>query len=161
MNQLVLHVRSVAQTAALARRLGASLRPGDIVALQGPLGAGKTTFARALAAVLGVDATAVSSPTFTLCHLYEGRSARIAHLDAYRLAGEEDLVGIGWDELLGDPATIIIVEWADRVASALPAGRTIQILIDHEGPRARRFTMTAPHACPERLVALRTGQPGD
>lgn len=108
MNQDVVS-RSPEQTAALAAALAAELRTGDLVLLEGELGAGKTTFARALCAALGVDGP-VTSPTFGVAHRYDAPIGRIAHLDLHRLgelgAFDRDLVD---DEL--DDAELGLVEW--------------------------------------------------
>jgi len=110
------------ETIALGRRLGGLLSAGHVVALIGPLGAGKTTLTTGLAEGLGVeDGRWVTSPTFVLIHEYPGR-VDVYHLDAYRLGGPDDAEALGTDELFfGDGVTI--VEWADRIAAALPAER--------------------------------------
>lgn len=122
--------RGLAGTGALAREVAGILRPGDVVALAGPMGAGKTTFVRLLADALGVGRGLVSSPTFVLAHEYPtGRGWTLVHIDAYRLSGEEEVEGLGWDRLM-DGRGVAIVEWAERVSGALPAGRVSWIRIE-------------------------------
>ncbi len=137
-------------TAALAACFAKIVRRGDVVGLEGPLGAGKTCFVRALTAALGGDPNEVSSPTFVLCQEYAaGDDLEIAHLDAYRLnAGELD--SIGWDALREAPNVLIVIEWASRVASALPDDRFTWDL-EHVGPHERRLTLTASGATAERI----------
>ncbi len=147
---------SESETRAIARRLAARLRPGDVVALHGALGAGKTCFVRGLAAGLGVDPAEVSSPTFVLCHEYEGPLVRgrrvvLAHLDGYRLAGADELETIGWDELLASADTIIAVEWAERFGPALPEEH-IAVTIGHDDATTRTITLSAPPALAARTI---------
>ncbi len=109
-------------TRALAHELGALLRPGDLLLLEGGLGAGKTVFVQGLARGLGLDAM-VKSPTFTLLHEYcrgtEGAArTRLAHLDLYRIPPGRDLSDLALDELLDRAA--VAVEWGGRLAEAYP-----------------------------------------
>jgi tRNA threonylcarbamoyl adenosine modification protein YjeE len=111
-----------AATAALAHRLGAFLMDGDVVALHGELGAGKTAFARALIRGLTGDMDRdVPSPTFTLVQTYETPAGRLHHFDLYRIASPDELTEIGWDEALADG--IALVEWPERAGALLPANR--------------------------------------
>ena len=112
---LELELQSEADTLALARSLAAVLEGGDVIGLEGGLGAGKTTFARGAVHGLGVtEETAVTSPTFALLHLYEGRLP-IAHADFYRLAGEAEaeMEELGVDELIEEGA-VLFVEWGRK-----------------------------------------------
>ena len=112
-------VGSVEETWALARQFAAELKPGDIVCLEGDLGAGKTTFTQGLAAALGVEGR-VTSPTFCLVQEHHGNGAFLVHMDLYRLHGEDDVVAIGWEDYLADGA-ILVVEWPERAGSLIPA----------------------------------------
>jgi tRNA threonylcarbamoyl adenosine modification protein YjeE len=102
-----------AATQALGAQLAAVLHIGDTLALDGPLGAGKTSLVRGLVQARGGDPAAVASPTFTLLHHYQANPP-IVHVDAYRLHGLSDLCGLGFFELLDD--SIACVEWAARIA---------------------------------------------
>ncbi|TAM13060.1 MAG: tRNA (adenosine(37)-N6)-threonylcarbamoyltransferase complex ATPase subunit type 1 TsaE [Nevskiaceae bacterium] len=110
-----------AATDALGARVAGQLAstPGGVIYLQGPLGAGKTSFARALLRALGVTG-AVRSPTFTLMEVYEMATARVLHLDLYRLSGPDDLYGLGLDEYPPE-SWWWLVEWPERGVGALPA----------------------------------------
>jgi tRNA threonylcarbamoyladenosine biosynthesis protein TsaE len=112
---------SEAETRALAASIAPALRVGDVVVLAGELGAGKTTFAKGLAAGLGVTET-VTSPTFTIVQQYEGR-VPLAHVDVYRLERLQELHDLGFDELL--EGSVVIVEWGDAIAPLLPRDRLI------------------------------------
>lgn len=106
-----------AETIALGQKLGAILAPGDVIALTGDLGAGKTTLTKGIAVGAGVQSE-VSSPTFTLIHEHKGRIP-FYHVDLYRLESEDLIPDIGIEEYLyGDGVTII--EWSERMASMLP-----------------------------------------
>jgi tRNA threonylcarbamoyladenosine biosynthesis protein TsaE len=140
---------SVQETAALGRAIGGVLRPGDIVGLDGPLGAGKTELVRWIGAALGVDRSLVSSPTFVMVNEYPlGDGGELVHVDAYRLGSTEELDTLGWDRLT-DGSAIIVIEWAERIAEALPAscGR---IRIDPVGETEREFVMDLPEAWASR-----------
>lgn len=136
--------KSEAQTIALGRRLGQILLPGDCIAIRGELGAGKTRLVRGIVDGLGHDASAVSSPTFVVMNEYDDPRARlpVVHMDAYRLIGDEELANAGWDRLF-DGVTIVIVEWAERIASSLPANR-FDITIEHDSAHARRLFIVPP-----------------
>lgn len=102
-----------------------------IVLLEGELGAGKTCFVRGLCEGLGGDPRQVNSPTYVIMQEYEiANNLRLVHIDAYRLSGEDDLESIGWDEVLQDQNTIIAIEWASRIQSAIP-NCALQVLIEH------------------------------
>jgi len=126
------------ETEAAADRLGRSLRAGDLLLLVGPLGAGKTTFARGLARGTGSEAH-VSSPTFQLVRLYPGR-VQLAHVDLYRLERSAEIEGLGLDELLDQGA--VAVEWGDRLGLvSARTGRCGSVLIDVLGPAKRRLRL--------------------
>jgi tRNA threonylcarbamoyl adenosine modification protein YjeE len=136
-------------TRDLARRLAVDLQAGDVVLLDGPLGAGKTTFSRALVVALGGAAEAVTSPTFTLMHQYEGDGKPILHLDAYRLNRAEDLAGLGFDDLAGD--AIALIEWGEKVAGGFSEHPGCwRVRIDHAADGARSLTLLAPDRCAAR-----------
>ncbi len=139
-------------TMRLAAELASRLVPGDLLALDGPLGSGKTCFVRGLAGGLGIDPREVSSPTFVLCHEYAGRDGlTLAHLDAYRLSGPEELETIGWDDLLAVPGTILAIEWPSRIASALEGRAVIEIIFEHVDDHTRRIEFRIPESLRDRL----------
>ena len=109
-------VHSIEETWALAREVAATLKPGDVVCLEGELGAGKTTFTQGLAKALGVLGR-VTSPTF--CIVQEHADAKLVHMDLYRLSGEDDVLAIGWEDYL-DRGFTIIIEWPERAGSLIP-----------------------------------------
>jgi len=125
-----------AATERLGVTLAARLRPRDVVALVGGLGAGKTTLARAvLRAASGQPALVVPSPTFTLVEVYDTPRGVFWHFDLYRLEQPEQVFELGWEEARTDG--IALVEWAERLGSLLPKERlTVTLSIDGEGRRA-------------------------
>lgn len=112
-------VRSVEETWSLARELAKELKPGDVVCLDGDLGAGKTTFTQGLAAALGVPGR-VTSPTFCIVQEHQSPEMLLVHMDLYRLHGEEDVEAIGWEDYLSRGA-VIVIEWPERAGSLIPA----------------------------------------
>ena len=112
---------------AFARSFAGKLAKDDLVLLYGSLGAGKTLFVKGLCSGLGIDADAVSSPTFTLMHTYGGRGNLISHFDLYRLSDVEEFFLIGGEEVLG--RQICLIEWPQLIEEILPA-RYISVRID-------------------------------
>lgn len=138
---LAFEVADPAGTTAFGRRLAGLLFPGAVVALIGPLGAGKTHLVRAVAEGLGVgDSRVVSSPTFVLIHEYAARLP-IYHFDAYRLGSAADFFDLGADEYFAGDG-ICLVEWADRVQDYLPAEH-LRISLAVTGETSRRFLVEA------------------
>jgi tRNA threonylcarbamoyladenosine biosynthesis protein TsaE len=111
---------AAAETRALGERVGRVLLAGDLVVLDGDLGAGKTVFAKGIAVALGVEEPVVS-PTFTVVREYDARTP-LVHVDVYRLDHVQELHDLGFDDLL-DGEAVTVVEWGERVGSALPADR--------------------------------------
>ena len=132
---LVLTLADEAATLRLAEALATRLASGDVIALEGDLGAGKTTLARALIrAVAGDPALEVPSPTFTIVQTYPGR-VPIAHFDLYRLGSPDELDEIGFDEAVADGA--VLIEWPERGGNRIPSSAlTIRLEIAGEGRRA-------------------------
>jgi tRNA threonylcarbamoyladenosine biosynthesis protein TsaE len=129
------------ETAAIARRLAGTLPPGTVLALIGPLGAGKTAFVKGLAAGLGVPPREVVSPTFTLVHEHAG-AVPLFHADLYRLSGPEQVAELGLDDYAARGG-ILAVEWAERAGGALPAG-AVTVSFTVAGPRTRLIAVTPP-----------------
>ena len=129
-------LRDEAATARLGAVIAERLRAGEAVCLSGPLGAGKSTLARALVRALTTAGEEVPSPTFTLVQFYEGPRLRIAHFDLYRLSNPDEAYEIGLDEALDDGAAVI--EWPERLEGRLPPDRLdIEIGLIAEGRSVR------------------------
>ena len=109
--------------------IGRTLRAPALVTLMGELGAGKTTLVQAICRGLGVSES-VTSPTFALIHEYSAPIARIVHCDLYRLQTDADVASLGLDDMLGDPAAIVLVEWPER-AGALLGQATLTLMLAH------------------------------
>jgi tRNA threonylcarbamoyladenosine biosynthesis protein TsaE len=140
------------ETLALGRRIGRAARPGDVVALAGDLGSGKTVLAKGIAEGLGAaSAREVTSPTFVLCREYLGGRIPFYHFDAYRLRGASDLEAIGAADIFA-AGGLSAVEWADRAPGALPPDR-LEVRLEVAGAEARRLTFAARGPQAERLLA--------
>ena len=128
-------------TMELGARFAALCRPGDVVGLQGTLGAGKTCFVKGMARGLGVDdERAVTSPSFVLLHEYRG-PLTLYHFDAYRLEDARQMEEIGCQEVF-DSGGVSVVEWADHVLGCLPPEH-FMLTIRLAGPSRREFSLTA------------------
>jgi tRNA threonylcarbamoyladenosine biosynthesis protein TsaE len=133
-----------AATQALAAQLAAALRPGDIIALSGDLGAGKSTLARAVLHALGW-AGDVPSPTFTLVQPYDDLPVPVWHVDLYRIEHPAEADALG----LFETDAALIIEWPERLGSRLP-GNALRLRIDGSGDAPRRLTWDAPPAWEDR-----------
>lgn len=122
--------RSEDETRNFARGLAVGLKGGEVLSLEGPLGAGKTTFVKGLAEGLGCPPDEVSSPSFALVHEYPGGRLPLAHLDLYRLESPVELAPLGLDDLLTAPA-VAAIEWGDKFPEALPSG-TVRLVFSIE-----------------------------
>jgi tRNA threonylcarbamoyladenosine biosynthesis protein TsaE len=126
---------SADQTISFGYDFGSRLSDGSIVCLFGDLGAGKTTFAKGLAAgAAGIDIQQVNSPTFVYLNIYQGRRT-VYHFDLYRLNNADEFLSMGFDEMLFSNG-ICCIEWSERIASLLPPG-CIKITLDHLGETSR------------------------
>ena len=147
---LAVITRGPERTLELGRRLGGLLGRGDMVALFGDLGAGKTQIAKGIALGCGVVCAAdVTSPTFILMNEYKGRMP-VYHFDAYRLGGSDDLVALGAYEFF-ECGGVCVVEWAERVEDALPDDR-IEIDAQHVSQHRRRFDFAATGARSDKII---------
>jgi tRNA threonylcarbamoyladenosine biosynthesis protein TsaE len=121
-SSVVLISKSPAETVRFGRILGEGLQAGDVVALTGELGSGKTCLTQGIAGGLGVPENyVITSPTFTLINEYPGREAALIHVDLYRLQGAADLADTGFEEYLSGGG-VMVIEWAERIPEAVPDG---------------------------------------
>ncbi|MBT6691654.1 tRNA (adenosine(37)-N6)-threonylcarbamoyltransferase complex ATPase subunit type 1 TsaE [Candidatus Parcubacteria bacterium] len=129
---------NVEETGRIAQEVAKSLQGGEVLALSGNLGAGKTVFVKALAKAMGVEEN-ITSPTFVLMKVYDvevGKIRRIVHVDCYRLEGQEDLADIGLSDYLAFDNSVVVIEWADKIIN-LPDS-TIKIKIENlEGDKRK------------------------
>ncbi len=102
------------------RSIGATLSGGEVLALVGHLGAGKTHFSKGLVSGVGSDVDEVTSPTFSLVNEYRTGKLPVYHFDFYRMDTAEEVIQIGWEEYLDDSSAVVIVEWADKFEELLP-----------------------------------------
>ena len=146
-----------AATGRLGAAIAAELKPGEAICLTGPLGAGKSTLARALVRALTTPTEDVPSPTFTIVQFYEGARLKVAHFDLYRLTSADEAYEIGLDEALEDGAAVI--EWPERLEGHLPPDRLdVEIVIDEspDGWEARRARLTPAGAWEGRGLEFRS-----
>lgn len=139
-----------AATAALAAALAPLLKAGDALLLDGPLGAGKTSFARALIRALAGPDTEVPSPSFNLVLTYETPAGPLWHFDLYRVADPRELDELGLDEAMSDG--IALVEWPDRLGTSAPSSAlTLRLTADPTSPTARRADLLGDDGWSQRL----------
>ncbi len=136
-------------TAALARRIGARLRSGDVLLLDGPIGAGKTHFARALIQSLLIRPEDVPSPTFTLVQVYDSVAGPIWHADLYRLTDPSEVEELGLSDAFD--SAICLIEWPDRLGIRLPPGALRLVFAQGAGDDQRQITCVAGDGWPDRL----------
>ena len=133
-------VQSVEETWALATQVAAELKAGDILCLEGDLGAGKTTFTQGLAHALGVKGR-VTSPTFCIVQEHPATGGAsiplLVHMDLYRLHGEDDVLAIGWEDYLAQGA-VLVVDWPERAGSLIPP-EARHIVFLHRGEENRQI----------------------
>ncbi len=144
----VVDLPDLVATERLASAVAALACPGDAILLEGPLGAGKTAFARAFLRALTDDpALEVPSPSFTLLQTYDTRIGAVHHLDLWRLDGPGGLAELGWDDAAGD---LVMVEWPDRLGALRPDhALTLQLFLGLGEARRARLT-----GWPDRLDAI-------
>jgi len=150
-DSLELRMNSVQETIQFGKRLGQQLTGGEVLALTGDLGSGKTVLTRGIALGLGIPMDQVSSPTFTLIQEYRG-TIPLIHVDVYRLERPSEIATLGLEEYF-TPGTIVIIEWAERFPQILPSDH-VAIRLEHgetEGIRLMRVSGTGPRST--RIVA--------
>jgi len=162
----VVESRSVADTLAVGAAIARASRPGDIIALDGELGAGKTQLVRGIAQGLGLDPRQVASPTFVIAHEYEpapgvnDRDAPVlVHIDAYRLTGPGDLDTIGWGEDGRETrdGAVVAIEWATRIAAAL-GDDLLRVTLEHTHT-GRRITLLPQGNWQQRKIDVNANTP--
>ena len=150
----VYNVNSVEEMWALARQFAPELKPGDVICLEGDLGAGKTTFTQGLASALGVPGR-VNSPTFCIvqehradpsCTKHQAPGAKhfLVHMDLYRLRSEDDVIAIGWEDYLAEGA-ILVVEWPERAGALIPPDARHVVFTHLGGEESRRIEFIPGH----------------
>ena len=150
MNEFVIITESVDETISFGKKIGRLLKPGDVIALSGELGSGKTWFTKGIVSALDIPSEMVTSPSFTLVNEYEGRF-RLFHIDAYRLKEKSDFLSAGLDEYLyGDG--IAVMEWADRWPEILPEN-TIQVRLEILDENKRKIIIS-PHQNQKRATEI-------
>jgi tRNA threonylcarbamoyladenosine biosynthesis protein TsaE len=145
---VVVSTQSADETEALGERIGARLRPGDVVALLGPLGVGKTVIARGIARGAGAGGH-IASPSFVVIREYRG-SILVRHADLFRLERDADIADLGLEELADD--AVLVVEWADRAPALLSDALRITGAFG-PGPADRVYTVSIPLALAARCTA--------
>lgn len=120
---------SAEETVELGKKIGSFLKKGDIIAMQGTLGAGKTTITKGIAQALGINET-ITSPTFCLISEYEGKMP-LYHMDVYRLDGAEDFANLGTEDILYGEG-VSIIEWSEKIMEELPHKTIILKLEPHD-----------------------------
>ena len=144
---MVLLSKSPEETFRIGRILADGLEAGDVVALTGELGSGKTCLTQGIACGLGVpEGYAVTSPTFTLINEYPGRQVALYHLDVYRLTGCADLPEMGYDEYLSGRG-VMVIEWAEKIREAIPDG-ALFVVMTYLEEYIRKIEISG---CPERI----------
>lgn len=148
---LVLFSKTPEETFRIGRILADGLRAGDVVALTGELGSGKTSLTQGIASGLGVpEEYAVTSPTFTLINEYPGRQMALYHWDVYRLAGCADLPDMGYEDYLSGGG-VMVIEWAEKIREAVPAD-ALFVVMTYIDECTRKIEISC---CPERIDCWR------
>lgn len=138
MLNLPLETTSEAETRAFGEQLAKQLEPGDVVALHGDLGAGKTQLVKGACAALGIDPAAVSSPTFTIINEYHGGRLPVYHVDAYRVEDPAEFFEFGYEDYFFGTG-VCFIEWPERVADLIPAD-ALRLRLTHLGGDRRRIS---------------------
>ena len=142
---MIFHTHTAEETIALGEKIGALLKPGDVIAMSGTLAAGKTTITKGIAKALGIADT-ITSPTFCLISEYYGEKMPLYHMDVYRLEGEEDFINLGVEDMLYGQG-VCIIDWSEKVKKEIPK-------------KAIRLAIT-PTSETEREIVLENWNNGD
>jgi tRNA threonylcarbamoyladenosine biosynthesis protein TsaE len=132
---------SAEETIELGSSIGSRLKGGEVIALTGPLGSGKTYLTKGIAqgAGAGKESVPVNSPTFVLVNEYSGR-LDIYHIDAYRIKSIKEFENIGFDDFCS-PDSVVLIEWADKILAALKGINYVRITMSYEGKTSRKISM--------------------
>jgi len=144
------HFTDEDQTSAFARTLASHLRPGDCVLLEGPVGAGKSHFARAAIRALLIEPEDIPSPTFTLVQTYDGLHGEIWHSDLYRLSHPDEIAELGLTDAFSDATCF--VEWPDRLGSYRPETALTLTFFTTEDVNERHMTLHAPSERWQKII---------
>ncbi|MCH1429216.1 MAG: tRNA (adenosine(37)-N6)-threonylcarbamoyltransferase complex ATPase subunit type 1 TsaE [Chlamydiales bacterium] len=133
---------SVQTTREIACQLAQECPLGTLITLNGDLGAGKTTFAKAfISSLLNIEESEVNSPTFTYLNSYSSEKTSLHHFDLYRLNEQDEFLDLGLEEFFYEDESICLVEWAEKISTYLPLKRW-DILIEHQGHNKRKLVVT-------------------
>jgi tRNA threonylcarbamoyladenosine biosynthesis protein TsaE len=133
--------RTAEDTFELGRRIGSSLKGGELILLTGPLGAGKTIAVKGIMSALGLDPNEVTSPSFTLVNLYNA-GLDVYHIDLWRLDGSTNAaVAVGLDDILANDKAVVIIEWAEKLGDASFDAEVIRISIEGDGDEPRKISV--------------------
>ncbi|MDD2656727.1 MAG: tRNA (adenosine(37)-N6)-threonylcarbamoyltransferase complex ATPase subunit type 1 TsaE [Patescibacteria group bacterium] len=144
---MIYTTKTTEEMIALGEKIASKLNGGDIILLQGELGAGKTTMSKGIAKGLSITDEIVS-PTFTLMNVYnvvESQKSNVkslVHIDTYRLESEENLIEIGVEDYLGEPDVVTIIEWPEKIKDLISNKKTIEISIVKQDDNSREITIT-------------------
>lgn len=139
---MIYKTTNVLETIELGTKIAKDFEAGDIILLEGELGAGKTALTKGIAKFFNIKKE-ITSPTFTLLNIYEiknhNKIENLIHIDTYRLKNEEELIGIGAEDYLGDKKTVCIIEWPEKITNILKNKKTKEIKIEHLGGDERKI----------------------
>lgn len=131
-------LKNETETVEAGKKLGETLKGGDVVLLYGDLGAGKTTFAKGIAAGLGIKEE-ITSPTFTLMNVYA--DGKLVHIDTYRMEDKKELEKIGALDYIGNPLSITLIEWPEKILPLLTSKHAVSVTLKHaQGDRILNIT---------------------
>lgn len=130
------------ETSQFGLRLAKVLKPGQVIALNGELGSGKTALTKSICGGLGIDRDTVNSPTFVLMQLYQSAAFPVAHFDTYRLADAEEFLAVGGEDYLLSREFVCLIEWAERIEELLPLDR-LDLFISQTAKTSRLIKMQA------------------
>lgn len=140
------------ETISLGRKFSSLLRKGDVVVLEGPLGAGKTTFIKGILSGLGIKKDMVISPSFTLIREYKAPKMMIYHIDLYRIENKKELINLGYQDYFYSPGGLSLIEWGQRIEGILP--EYLKVRISFLGQNKRNIDMSTKGYLKKELIPL-------